>query len=272
MDIGAVYAKIAVLQSYIKLDNIVSVLLGAFISGYISYRFLKKRERDKLKKDLQLKATEQILDEIRIVNDKSSMLFIPDLASFEGYNSILEFVQSNKPQEDDLVIVKKTVEELNTNQLQWSKDRILKCMNDFFEIWKEYSYSYCRFINLFETKQIILNRFIGIKDLLGEQLTEIMDIESRIMHFYHFDINPCVTYSNPISNELINEMQALNNELMEKRVDISSIFYDFTIELQNEFLGELFAHEIPSRQPVDTVNHPVYKAGYKHMRKQEMRL
>jgi len=272
MDIRAVFAQIAVLLSYIKLDNIISLLIGALLSGFISYIFLKKREKDKLRKDLQLKAAEQILEEIRLVNDKSSMLFIPDFTSFQGYNSTLEFIESNKPLEGDLPIIKKTVEELNTNQLQWSKDRILKCMNSFFEIWKEYAYSYCRFINLFESKQVILNKFIGIKELLGEQLTEIMEIENKIMRLYHFEISPCVTYSNPISTELINKMQELDNELMEKTTDICSIFYDFTIEIQNEFLGKLFGYEIPARQPVDKVKYPVYKAGYVHIKKKEMEL
>lgn len=272
MDVKIMCSEIVSFLSQIKWDNILSLLFGALISGYISYNFLKRRERDKLKKDLQVKAAEQILEEIRVVNDKASMLFIPDFTAFQGYNSTLECAEKNISSENDLPIVKKTIEEIRSNQLQQAKDRARKCMDNFFDSWKEYSLSFCRFINSFETKLIVLNVFIGIKELLGEELMEIMNIENKIMHLYHFDINGCITYSKLIDVELINQMQKLENELQEKKAHIVSIFYDLKVGLQNEFLGELFDFRIQERQPKDKERYPVYRAGYEHTFRNEIKV
>jgi hypothetical protein len=42
-------------------------------------------------------SAEQILEEIRVVGDKSSMLFIPDFTSFQSYSSIVIFLEKNLP-------------------------------------------------------------------------------------------------------------------------------------------------------------------------------
>lgn len=252
MNIKAIWLNIINLLSYVKWDNILSVLFGALVSGFISYNFLKRREKYKLRQDLQIKVTEQILEDIKTVNEKAAMLFIPDFSSFKGYNSTLEYIEKNM------------LTELNSNQLQWSKDRISKNMDKFFDIWNEYSSSFSRFSISFENKQIILNKFIGINELLGEELMKMLTIEDEIMHLYHFDISDYVTYSNPISVDLINKMEELHNEFQEKKAYIISVFYDLKIELQNEYLGELFEFKIPERCPKDKDKYPVYKAGYIH--------
>lgn len=256
------------LLSAINLGNIISLFIGGLITGLISYKFLQKREKDKLKKDLQIKATEEILEIAREVNDKASRFLFPDFTSFQGYNDTLSHLEKNKPSSG----VSKTdsiISDLHNSQLNQAKDEVRNCMNNFFENRKEYAFSYCRFLNIFETKLVILNKFIGINELLSDKFKEIMDIETKIMDLYHFEISTCVTYSRPIENDLIEKMAALDNRLLEIKADIMCIYYDLSVALQNEFLSDVFGFKIPCRQPIDSIRFPVYKAGYKHIRKQE---
>lgn len=260
MSLSDELSTIAKLICTIKWTNFLSVLLGGLTTGYITYKFLKRREKDKLKVDLQIKAAEQILEEIRVVGDKSSMLFIPDLTSFQSYSSTAIFSEKNSPATTSAM-----QDFYNGGQLNQAKDRVRKCMDNFFELWKDYAFSYCKFINSFETKLVILNKFIGIKELLSEELKVMMEIENRIMHLYQFEISDCITYSKPIDDNLINQIKALENIFQEKKADIISIFHDLNVGLQNEFLGDLFGFKIPDRQPIDEIRYPVYKAGYKHI-------
>lgn len=268
MSIESMLATISKIVSTFKWDNFISILIGGLITGYISYKFLKRREKDKLKIDLQVKATEQLLEDIKVVDDKASKLFIPGFSSFQDYNSTLTHIENNMLS-DDYPMVKSTMEDLYNKQLNQAKDRVSKSMDNFFESWNEYSLSYSKFINSFETKMVILNKFIGIKELLFDELKLIMNIENKIMNLYYFEISNYITYSKPIDNSLINQLADLENNLQEKKVDIISIFYDMKIGLQNEFLGELYEFKIPTRQPIDEVKYPVYKPGYKHSIRQE---
>lgn len=107
----------------------VSVLLGALITGIISYVLTTKREINKLKIEVQLRVAEQLLEHLRILKDASSQLYIKDYSIFKAYNFSLQYykeTEDNYTDNDDFNL-NKTKKEIRNKQLECEKEAANKC-------------------------------------------------------------------------------------------------------------------------------------------------
>lgn len=242
-----------------------SVLFGALISALFSYNFTKWRENQRLKIDLQVKTVEQLLESMKVFGDASASMFIPNITSFSGYNLMLKNYKERKLVEDNSL--NGILDDVNRKQVERSKDSIRQCMDSYFELWKTYSATFISIINILESKEVILNKFVGFKDILLVEYNSISKIYNDIMNLYQFEITQKIIYFEPIEEPYIASISNYDNEFMKKRIDITSILWDLKVGLQNEFLSKLFKYKVPLRKPMDK-NFPVYEPGYVYKEKQ----
>jgi len=238
-----------------------SVLFGAIISAFIVHNFTKKRENKRLKIDIQLKCSEQMLECIKAFGDSSSKMFIPTSSVFTNYNTTIQHNPKLETNDSDSFNTNYIINDLKAKKIEQSKDNIINTMDTYMELWIIFYSSFLSIISILESKEVILNKFIGFKTLALVEFDKLSKIHNDIMHLYHFEIT-----QNMIAVELIEEnyTKTLNEyeyEFMEKRIDIGSIMWDLKVGIQNEFLSKLFKYKVPLRKPLDK-NIPVYKAGY----------
>jgi len=224
-----------------------SVLFGGLITSIISYFFIKKREINKLRIELEFKAAEQLLEQIKSFNDTSSQMYIKDFTVFREYNSSLKHYK----------------EDYNVNNNKEKLNKCTKCIIDYLNDYQLLQKSFSGVINILEAKEVILNKYIGIKLLLMEEFGLLYKIHEKRMNLYFNEIYQSIDNIKEIKEECLENFKNYGNEFNKKQEDIRFIIWDLRVGIQNEFLSKIFDYKVSERQPIDN-KFPVYKPGYKY--------
>jgi len=245
-----------------------SILFGALITSIISYFLVKKREINKLRIELQFKAAEQLLEHIKSFDDASSQMYIKDFSIFSAYNSSLlcyKEAEDNYTDNDDFN-ANKTNKEIRNKQIECEKEtanKCTKCINDFLHDYQLFQKSFSAVINILESKEVILNKYIGFKHILLVEYGLLFNIHEKRIDLYFNEISQSIINSKEIKDVYLENLQDYGNEFKKKQEDIRFIIWDLRVGLQNEFLSKIFKYKVPERQPIDKKS-PVYKPGYKY--------
>ncbi|MEK5505584.1 hypothetical protein MKX46_07260 [Paenibacillus sp. FSL P4-0113] len=138
--------------------------------------------------------------------------------------------------------------EIHNSRWEKPNEQVLK-------LWEKSSKSILEFTYFFESREVVLNKFVGMKDIYLEQLSEIREVIGRYSEYlggiyYSRYLNGIV-----LSEEELIDFENRTKEFNEYIFDFLGYVHDFIIELQNAFLSETFEYSIPVRQPTD----PKYK-------------
>lgn len=238
-----------------------SVLFGAVISALISYRFTKWRENQRLKIDLQVKTADLLIDTVKTFNTASASMTSPNFAFFQNYNTSLQYNQIAEGETNDPLDATRIINELHRSQIEQAKENVRKSFDDYYAIWLAYSKAFFLIISILESKEVILNKFIGFRYLLLDEFRKLGEMQNDFVTLYHYDITQSLIHSQPITEACLQKVDEHQQKFMEKCIDISCIMWDLQVGLQNEFLSKLFKYKVPERQPQDKAL-PVYKPGF----------
>lgn len=238
-----------------------SVLFGAFISALISYRFTKWRENQRLKIDLQVKTADLLIDTVKTFNTAAARMTSPNLAFFQNYNTSLQYNQIAGSETNDPFDATRITNELHLSQIEHAKEKVRKNFDDYNEMWLDYSNAFFMIISILESKEVILNKFIGFRYLLLDKFRKLGEMQNDFVTLYQCDINQSLIHLQPITEVCLQKSDEHQQKLMEKCMDISCIMWDLQVGLQNKFLSKLFDYKVPERQPQDKAL-PVYKPGF----------
>jgi|LGOV01.1.fsa_nt_gb glutamate synthase domain-containing protein 2 len=247
------FEKVIDFMNSIGIDNLISVIIGALLSALLSSHILKKREKEKTKLDLELETVKEVLYEMKSVGDK--LVSVHQIRDYllESFNN--QLIKLEDGQNINLSI---------QSFFEYTQKDIRENFDEFQKSWFAFSETFISFILSFESKEIILSRFIGIKEALVEEEKKTRLLYNKIFDIYNSSILTKVTYSERIDEEEIELIKSMNNEVfIDKRTDITVILYDLKIELQNEYLSDLFDFSLPRRKPQNS-EFFVYTSGYVH--------
>jgi hypothetical protein len=116
--------------------------------------------------------------------------------------------------------------------------------NEFLERWGKTSGAGITEVSVFESRQVILNAFVGFqKDLGGASLRFTTEIQGVVPLFF------------PETDSGWESLVAESAKFSDICWDVRCYAYDFTVELQNLVHSPLFGYKIPARKPRD----PKYK-------------
>lgn len=138
-----------------------------------------------------------------------------------------------------------------------------KMHNDYLVDYQLFQKSFSTVINNLESKEVILNKYIGFKHLLMVESGLIFNIHEKRINLYFNEISQSIINSKEIKDVYLKNLQDYGNEFKRKLEDIRFISWDLRVGLQNEFLSKIFKYKVPERQPIDK-KLPVYKPGYKY--------
>lgn len=191
---------------------LISGLTGVMTGTLITYKLNGKREKEKLRRDLQIKAVDNILKDIKLCLDK--------LLNISAFIADFEFLL-------DLS----------------DKESIIK---NFSDVYLEYQESYENFIHTLDTRAIIFIKFQNIKNSIGSINANLFKEYIRLQNIFNE-----LRYNNFKSN--LNKDQkkivATSCEFIEKNcLDLNKSFSIFIIDLQNEFLSDLFKCTLPKKE------------------------
>lgn len=138
-----------------------------------------------------------------------------------------------------------------------------KMHNDYLVDYQLFQKSFSTVINNLESKEVILNKYIGFKHLLMVESGLLFNIYEKRINLYFNEISQSIINSKEIKDVYLKNFQDYENEFKRKLEDIRFILWDLRVGLQNEFLSKIFKYKVPERQPIDK-KLPVYKPGYKY--------
>lgn len=231
-------------------NPIISFILGVAFSGFISYLFQRRSEKVKLKTDLCIQTTDNLLLEIKQFKDSSNKWSKLNILYFQWYNQFV--INTNN---------KIVSESLEYKQAQLKIDIIENDVNAFNDARNEYCKSLFSIINYMESRQIILNEFKGIKSELVTKGIELDELYIEILHLYHFEMLNSLALLEPLDNNSIDNLISLNNKFEKQKAIIYFITEDLSVGLQNIFLSSLFKGNVPYRVPKDP-EFAIHKPGY----------
>lgn len=220
----------------------ISVLLGALITGIISYFLTKNREINQLKIEVQLRVAEQLLEHIRIFKDASSHLYIKDYSIFKAYNDLLNYTEKedNNTNKDNINIFR--------NKQIDAKKIINNCIADYSVDFGSYNDSMMGVCNILESKEVILNKFHHFELTLVKELRLHTSISEPIFSCL-IEICHNMNITKEIGEECLKNLGDCENELKKKKYDILLIIQELSVGLQNEFLSKIFKYKVPQRRP-----------------------
>ncbi len=240
------------------------IIFGAFVSAAISTFFSRRREKQLLVKDLQAKASNDLLTDIeRFFNISNSIMF-PSFLFFGNYNSVIATCKPIDPSQLDNY--NKYLNEFIHNRIENSKELARNDYNKYNESWQKYCETFFKVIYKLEANEVIFNRFTGIKNLMLDEFVTLSEMHQEFVDLYFDQIANNITNSRSIDEEVLKRVDNFRDAFMKKCLDINTIIYDLRIGLQNEFLGELFKYKVPERQPKDP-SFQVYRPGFVYERK-----
>lgn len=245
----------------IKWQSVCSILFGAVISAFISYKFTKWRENQRLRIDIQIKTADLLIDTVNNFRNASASMISSNFISFKNYNTALQYNQTIEGETDAPLDVTRDINKLKWGQIEQAKENVRKNYNDYYDRWQTYSKAFFPIISILESKEVILNKFIRFRCSRLDEFQKLSEMKNDFVTLYHFDITKNVINSQAIDEVSLRKVDEYQQKFMEKCVKISGIMWDLQVDLQNEFLSKLFNYTVPKRQPQDKTI-PVYKQGF----------
>lgn len=137
-----------------------------------------------------------------------------------------------------------------THLKRWDKPN-----EQVLQLWDNASKIVFEFTYFFESREIVLNQFLDMKQVILDKMSDIRPGVSDYSQYVG-----SIYYSKYLSRTVLVEDEFTNLEIKTKEFnehvyDLLSYIHDFNIELQNTFLSKTFGYSIPERQPTD----PKYK-------------
>ncbi|HZK70732.1 MAG TPA: hypothetical protein VFD03_04310 [Clostridia bacterium] len=241
------------------------ILFGALISTIISSIFSRKRQNQLLRIDLQVKTSRELIQAIKEVSDRANGIMFPSFIWFNNYNNTL---QNFKPTDEQLNPYNKFVNQFVHDQIENSKAKARESYIQYNDLWIEYYKSFFVATSILEANEVILSKFVGIRNLLFDEMSDLSEMYNEFADLYHSNISSNITYSKQIDAETLKRVDDFKAEIMKKCIDINCIFGDLQVGLQNEFMSKLFKYTVPYRQPKDK-SYQVYKPDFIYERKKE---
>lgn len=199
--------------------TIIAGLSGVVIGALITAFFSERREKKKLIKDLQIKATDDVLKDLKN--------FASCLSEYSSFVVTLTIILDNE--------IRK-VQPINENIFE-----------KFISLKHQYNDSYFVFMNNFESKRVIFNKFWGMRNYFFDTDKEFSNIAIELSYLLSRIYQLKVLKNAFLDDEEFEKLVTLCKRFNEKYSDLASYLYDFTVELQNEFLSKLFKCKVPRR-------------------------
>lgn len=215
-----------ILNSIINIDwnPISSMFLGAAITGVISYILTKRREKEKLIKDLQIKTADEMIDIIyKVQNAISSLIDCVGL-----------FEMDILPLTNDIGIKNKEKIKEKTEEI-----------GEYIKHWSDYQTILHSLIFKINSRKLILNGFYDFIDCISQFKDDIHKAQSKFIgEFFN-----CLDNKYD-KNELDIESDEYKRYTYEAKVFSSyleamiNLLNDFNIQLQNRFLSKVFGYKV----------------------------
>lgn len=235
-----------------NVEQLLSIIFSAIIAGIVSYWFNLKQSKKNIKIDLQIKASQSMLEEINRFRNSVSEVYY-------SLSSLVFFVQQyDRITNKDIMLNTRVVDSSDRLHEVFSQESLLKSqidlINDAFikhtEKWELFSTSFYSFWTTYESNQTILNEFDNIYDFLLKEFDLFVDCRNKIISEYQMKINPDIISKKDINDLVLQEIEKTFKILEKSKFDFESYLGDFIKELQNKYLSKLFDdYKIPIRNP-----------------------
>lgn len=140
------------------------------------------------------------------------------------------------------------------SNIRWEKPN-----EQILQLWDNSSKAILEFIYFFESREIVLNKFIEMKQVYLDQLGEIREIVNTYSEYIGSMYYSKYLSGVVLSEEEIKVFENKTKEFNDYVYDFLAYIHDFIVELQNTFLSKTFEYSIPVRQPIDP-KHKVLRA------------
>jgi hypothetical protein len=224
MDLNNILSGLGNFIKNISFYALISSIIGVIFSSYVSYRFFRRREMIKIRKDIEIKAMEEISNEIYNVINSLSQLIL-EVKSRKLW--ICEY--NNEP----------TKENLNLFFPHTQNFEDMKSIG-IDKLWKDFESALAIFRNKFDVRSLIFRKFVNKVECLYEEVNLLQDIEAKIFTFMLIHLT------------ILNEGDVVNDEALsifdqftQKSLEIINSFFIILAEMQNEFLGDIFKYKTP---------------------------
>lgn len=212
---------------------LISALMGALVGGYITHRNSIKQITKSTRMNLQIDTCHEMLSKI---NDTTNILselnaeFAFLKYALEGYISAYD----NKEGISLLSYAEILEKNFTNHDINW-----MKLTNSFSQFW-----------NYYESKEVILHKFILIYKFILNENKKLAEKHSEFKTYYMHNLLSKINQREQILKEDFDKIIILKNAYSEQVLDLIAYSYDFKIELQNYYLSHLFNdYTIPKREP-----------------------
>lgn len=208
----------------IDFKDFFSGLGGVVIGGFLTWITTKWLEKEKLKKELQQRTSDEL---IKLITSCTQ--------SFSKVSSYLFHV------------------EYYFKSYKGCKDLDIKMDNVWEEhtrFWKSSIDDYLNFIYFFDGNKVIMNKFLVFREVIYDELMSLLELNSEFSNL----LSKCYHYS-LTDTEIEDDISKLFEQtkvLQEKIGELSGYMLDFNNELQNHLYSKLFKYNIPVRKPLDS--------------------
>jgi len=182
------------------------IFFGAFVSAVISAIFSKRREKQLLVKDLQVKASNELLMDIESFFNISNSAMFPNFVFFRNYNSVLK--TSNPIDPSELDNYNKYLNEFIHNRIESSKELARNDYNKYSDRWQKYCEAFFKIIYKLEANEVIFNKFTGIKNLLLDEFVTLSEMHQGFVDLYFEQIANNINNSRSIDEEVLNRVDS----------------------------------------------------------------
>jgi hypothetical protein len=233
------------------LKQIGLIAIGALIPAISAYFVNNRREKSIVKINMQARAAEELLDNIKKYIEMIKKIKISLAYLLNKYNTTIKITHNLDIESD------KYLYEIN------NLNEIIKSVEEYKFLFEEYIEKFTRLITTMEINEVIFNKMIGYRELLIEENKDVCKIYDNIINLYNIEI-----YENIVQNKIIDEQYILllkkyEENFIEKEKDIYNYISDLKVAVQNEFFRKIFKYKVPYRNPqIGEV--PVYRAGFKY--------
>lgn len=125
-------------------------------------------------------------------------------------------------------------------------------VNNLRECFNNYNDSTLNFLYYFESREVILNKFLNMKNTFNNKYSETSKLSNDLIRFLIDSFIVDLPLKKQIEKMDHEKYELLTESLREHIFDLFGYIHDFNIELQNAFLAEMFNYKIPQRAPEKT--------------------
>ncbi|GIM29882.1 hypothetical protein CPJCM30710_25480 [Clostridium polyendosporum] len=208
-----------------SLSSLIGSLLGVYVGGRITYKVTKRLDMGKLRKDLELKAAEEMLICIEELLNKLITANIL-IMSFNRNVSIYLNSRTN----------------IDNNIIQEVSDA-----------WNDYAKAYNKMLFKFDARRIVLREFWYIRELVYDECNLLREMENECIQLISDIYYNRILMGSEIVPQEVEDLEEKLSIFNDKSFDILSYLYDLQIKLQNQFLNDIFDnYKISYREPLDS--------------------